>query len=187
MVPGQTFVYDGTKSGRPEHEEVLTMNRTKRILGIPCVVQQDKDWLGKEMIELTYDYFAQDQSGNVWYMGEYATQYRNGQVRGHNGSWQAGVNGAQGGIIMEANPQAGDRYSQENYPGHAEDKAKVISLTSTVSTPYGNFIGNALETFEWSPLDPPHSGEHKWYAPGIGFVKSRDVNGGEVISLTAIR
>lgn len=79
-------------------------------------------------------------------MGEYASQYKDGVVTGHTGSWQSGVGGAQPGYIMEAHPSLGDAYLQENFPGQAQDTAQIISLTASVSVPYGTWKGNVLET-----------------------------------------
>jgi hypothetical protein len=189
MVPDTTYIYDGSKGRTPEQDTVYTTHDTKTIIGIPCVIQIDTGYLNGKIVEKTFDYFAQDANGNVWYFGEYATQYRNGKVTGHQGSWISGKHKAQPGVVMEANPRVGDQNNQENAPRVAEDKARVLSLTSSVHTNYVNYIGNVLETKEFSPLDPPGSGEHKWYEPGIGFMKSEDIHPGpqrEVLSLTAI-
>ncbi|HYL26701.1 MAG TPA: hypothetical protein VEW74_02640, partial [Candidatus Nitrosotalea sp.] len=128
MIPGVTDVYNGKKGPKAELDTVYTMRRTKRIIGIPCVIQLDTGYLNGQVVEKTLDYFAQDAFGNVWYFGEDATQYRHGKVNGHRGSWMSGKNGAQPGILMEAVPRVGDQYNQENAPGLAEDKAEVLSL-----------------------------------------------------------
>ena len=190
MPPGTTFIYDGHKGKRAEHDVIKVSTHTKTIIGIDCTIEVDTVYLNDVIVELTDDYFAQDKFGNVWYFGEFATQYKNGSPKSHAGSWQAGVNGAQPGVIMENIPHVGDRYNQENAAPIAEDKAEVLSVSASVQTPYGTYIGNVLETREFSPLDPPGSGEHKWYEPGVGWMKSQDIHGGpkqEVLELTAIR
>jgi hypothetical protein len=100
--------------------------------------------------------------------------------RTSRGTWEAGVNGAQPGIVMEANPQVGDAYRQEFSKGVAEDMAQVLSTNETITVPYGTFT-NCLMTKEWSPLDKKVV-EYKWYAPGVGFVKSTMVQGGSETS-----
>lgn len=187
MKPGVSLVYDGKVGGKPEHDVVTTLTQTKTITGIHCAVQKDTGWVSGVVVEITFDYFAQDTAGNVWYMGEYATQYAHGKPTGHEGSWQAGRNGAAGGIIMEAHPNVGDSYLQENYPGHALDAATVRSTTTAVSVPIGTWIGNVLLTKEYSRLEPGQI-EHKYYVPGIGNVRAVQVLGkpSEYLNLTGI-
>ncbi len=129
------------------------------------------------MVERTEDWFAQDDEGNVWYLGEFATQYENGEIIGHEGSWEAGVDGAQAGIVMKAQPQVGETYQQENAPGIAEDMATVLSLTESVCVRYGCY-SNVLQTAEFTPLEPGPV-EHKFYARGVGQIKTVLVEGGE--------
>jgi hypothetical protein len=102
------------------------------------------------------------------------------------GSWEAGVDGAQAGIIMLADPKKGDRYRQEFAPGVAEDTAQVVSLDESICVPYGCFDG-VLLTKEWTPLDRGVV-DHKYYAEGIGFIFSDMVKGGserlELVGIT---
>ena len=185
LTPGTTFIYDGTTGTKKEHETVVVSRKTKAIDGIPCVQTVDTNWVADRLIERTIDWFAQDFAGTVWYMGEYATQYKHGQPVGHTGSWKAGKDGAKAGIIMEAAPRGGDTYHQEDYPGQAEDMGKVLAVDASVSTPYGTWIDEALLTKDYSQIEP--GAEHKYYVPGIGLVKSIDVAGGsEVMELTGL-
>ncbi len=177
LESGTTFVYDGTNDRRkPTHEEFVVTNQIKTILGVDTRVIHDTNWEAGRVVEDTYDWFAQDDMGNVWYLGEFSTQYKNGKVIGHEGSWEAGVNGAQQGIVMETHPKVGDTYQQELAPGIAEDTATVLSLTESVCVPYGCF-SHVLKTKEFSPLEPGVS-EHKYYAPSVGQIKTVTVEGG---------
>jgi hypothetical protein len=137
-------------------------------MGVECVVVSDKAWENGKLIEQTYDWHAQDKKGNVWYFGEDTKEYNNGKVTSTKGSWEAGVDGAKPGIIMQAHPKVGQSYRQEYYKGEAEDMAKAISLDESVRVPYGSFDG-VLETKEWTPLEPSYA-EHKYYARGVGQV-----------------
>jgi len=176
FMPGTTFVYEGdTEAGR-EHIEVSVLPDTKIVLGVTCVVVRDTVWVDGALVEDTFDWYAQDRDGNVWYMGEDSKAYQNGAVVGTAGSWEAGVDGAQPGIIMEADPQPGDRYRQEYYAGEAEDMAEVLSLDESASVSYGSF-DHLLMTNEWTPLEPDLA-EHKSYAPGVGLVLEVMVEGG---------
>jgi hypothetical protein len=164
MKPGTTFVYEGGA----ERNEMSVTSDTKKVMGVECVVVDDRAWENGQLIEKTYDWFAQDKEGNVWYFGEDTKEYQNGKVVSTKGSWEAGVDGAKPGIIMQADPKVGQSYRQEYYPGEAEDMAKVQSLNDSVTVPYGSF-DHVLVTREWTPLEPSYD-EHKYYARGVGQV-----------------
>ena len=129
---------------------------TKKVMGVECVVVEDKEWEDGNLIERTYDWFAQDNKGTVWYFGENTKEYENGKVVSTKGSWEAGVDGAKPGIIMQADPKVEKSYRQEYYPGEAMDMARVLSLNASVTVPYGSF-DHVLETKEWTPLQPGFS------------------------------
>jgi len=133
-------------------------------------------WAKGALTEDTFDWYAQDRAGNV-YMGENSTQYKAGVVTGHEGSWEAGVNGAKPGWVMEAHPKVGDRYRQEYLPGVAEDVGDVLSLTESVTVPYGSWSGNVLRTQDTSALEPTRI-ENKLYALRVGDVKEEGIKGG---------
>jgi len=164
LKPGTTFFYDGGA----QRDEFAVTHSTKKVMGVECVVVSDKAWENGKLIEQTYDWHAQDKKGNVWYFGEDTKEYNNGKVTSTKGSWEAGVDGAKPGIIMQAHPKVGQSYRQEYYKGEAEDMAKAISLDESVRVPYGSFDG-VLETKEWTPLEPSYA-EHKYYAGGVGQV-----------------
>jgi hypothetical protein len=137
LLPGTTYVYEATQGPR-EHDEFAVTHDIKQILGVDCLVVRDTASINGQVIEDTFDFFAQDKYGNVWYMGEDTKQFKNGVQVGTTGSWQAGVDGALPGFVMEGQPAVGDAYRQENLSGVAEDNAQVLSLTGSVSVPYGN-------------------------------------------------
>jgi hypothetical protein len=177
LVPNTTFVYVGTKDGSPERDEFQVTDRTKVILGVRCREVRDRGYINGVLAEDTLDWFAQDKNGNVFYFGEDTKELdENGNVISTEGSWQAGVNGALPGIVMEANPHVGDTYQQEFAAPVAEDMATVLALNKTVNVPFGSF-SNCLETEEFSPLEPGAI-EHKFYARGVGFVQSVALRGG---------
>ena len=174
FIPGTTFFYEAeTEDGLLENEVYVTYE-TKEILGVTCTVARDKEWVGGVLEEETDDWYAQDVDGNIWYFGEYSTQYENGEVS-HEGSWEAGVDGAEPGILMEADPRPGDSYQQVYYKDVAEDMAKVLRLNASVSVPYGDFE-DCLKTKEWTPLEPGEI-EHKYYASGVGLVLIEELKG----------
>jgi hypothetical protein len=164
LKPGTTFLYEGGQ----ERDEMAVTSDTKKVMGVKCVVVNDKAWEDGKLIERTYDWFAQDKEGSVWYFGEDTKEYENGKVVSTKGSWEAGVDGAKPGIIMQAHPKVGQTYRQEYYKGEAEDMAKVLRLNDSVAVPYGSF-DHVLVTKEWTPLEPGYV-EHKYYARGVGQV-----------------
>ena len=167
LKPGTTFVYQGNKQSSTRDEIAVTSD-TKMVMGVECLVVNDRGWEAGKLIEGTYDWFAQDKEGNVWYFGEDTKEYKNGKVTSTKGSWEAGVDGAKPGIIMKAHPKVGQTYRQEYYKGEAEDMAKVQSLNDSLRVPYGSF-DHVLVTKEWTPLEPSYH-EHKYYARGVGQV-----------------
>lgn len=178
FIPGTTFVYEGKTEDGIERTEVYTTNNKKNIMGINTISVWDRVWLDDELIEDTKDYFAQDKYGNVWYFGEDSKELVNGKIASTKGSWQAGVNGAQPGIVMKANPQAGDIYRQEYYKGEAEDMAEVVSLGVKIKIAYGSF-SDCIQTRDWNPLEPS-SDEYKYYCPEIaGLVYEVGVKDGK--------
>lgn len=173
LKPGTIFVYKGTSDGEPTRDVFTVTNKVKVILGINTRVVHDNAYVNGELEESTDDWFAQDDKGVVWYFGEFTTDLTTGS---HEGSWQAGVKGAKPGIIMLAQPKVGDTYQQERAKGVAEDAATVLGLNEKVCVPYGCF-SNVLKTKDFTPLDPDVL-EHKFYAQGIGHIKTVQVKGG---------
>ena len=177
MTPGSRWIYRETEGdGTEQRVEVTVTDRTKPVLGIAATVVHDVVTEDGEVKEDTFDWYAQDRAGNVWYLGEDTKEYENGKVVGTEGSWQAGVDGAQAGVIMPAMPEVGVAYRQEHYAGHAEDEAETLALDERVEVPFGSFDG-ALMTRETTPLEPDVA-EHKFYARGVGPVLALGISGG---------
>ena len=164
MAPGSKWVYreDG------QRVEVTVTDRTKEILGIRATVVRDVVMEDGELVEDTYDWYAQDEDGNLWYLGEETKEYEDGKVKTTAGSWEAGVDGAEAGILLPAEPEVGMRYRQEYYEGEAEDVGEVLSLDQKVEVPFGSF-DDVVMTKDTTPLEPKVL-EHKYYARGIGPV-----------------
>ena len=180
MRPGSRWVYRETApDGTVQRVVVTVLGRTKRIAnGVTARVVRDVVTEEGKPVEVTDDWYAQDRCGNIWYLGEATTEYENGKPVSTKGSFEAGVDGAQAGVIMAANPGPGMRYRQEYYAGQAEDRAEVVSLTEQVEVPYGHFRrGRVLMTRDLNPLEPKVL-EYKFYARGIGMVLAVGVSGG---------
>ena len=183
LEPGTTLVYEGRSDDERQVVTIEITGQTEEILGVTCVVVKDTVEVDGEVAEFTFDWYAQDVDGNVWYMGEDTKEYENGKVSSTEGSWEAGVNGALPGIIMTADPTVGLAYTQEHYANEAEDKARVIRVGDSVTVPFGSF-DDVLVTEEWTPLEPDVR-ERKIYARGLGVVRIKTIQGGnELTTLT---
>jgi hypothetical protein len=186
LEPGTVLVYEGQSDGEREVVTIRVTDQTREILGVTCVVVRDTVEVAGEIHEDTFDRYAQDVDGNVWYMGEATKEFEDGEVSSTEGSWEAGVDGALPGVIMPAQPEVGLSYTQEHYAGDAEDKGKIVVLGESVTVPYGSF-DEVLVTEDWTPLEPKFL-EHKSYAPGIGVVFEEIVKGGEgMLRLVEVR
>jgi hypothetical protein len=185
IEPGRVFLYRGTEGGRHLHERLTITHRTKDILGVTTVVVTDVLHADGYLAEKTEDWYAADNDGTVWYFGEDTATYdRKGRVSSREGSWQAGVRGAEAGIIMPANPGPADAYRQEFWRGHAEDQAWIVQNRARVSVAYGS-LDHVVRSYEWTRLEP-HVVSLKLYAPGLGIVREQDVAGGtESLELVA--
>jgi hypothetical protein len=180
LVPGTRWVMEGEGGSAGETTITEVTTDTKTILGVECTVVRDEVDVDGELQELTFDWYAQDAAGNVWYFGEDTAEYKNGKVTTREGAWEAGVDGAQPGIIMPAQPVVGLTYRQEFLEGEAEDLAKVVELSARADTPAGSYA-HALITEDWTPLEP-NIIERKFYAPGVGLVMERVITGGHGIN-----
>jgi hypothetical protein len=177
MVPGSTWVYRETDAeGAVQRVEVTVTDRSKTILGIEATVVHDVVSEDGEVIEDTYDWYAQDADGNVWYLGEATKEFENGKVTTTKGSWEAGVDGAQAGIVMPADPEVGMAYRQEYYAGEAEDEGQILSLDERAEVPFGSF-DHLLMTRDTTPLEPDVL-EHKFYVEGVGPILTVGLSGG---------
>jgi hypothetical protein len=182
---GTTTIYNGTDEEGKSLRDILTVtNDTKEIQGVTTRTVNDTVWVEGKLTETTNDWYAQDDKGNVWYMGEDTTDFTN-KKNPKEGSWESGVNGAKGGILMLAEPKAGDTYDQEFAKGVAEDKATVLSFNNNVTVPYGSF-SNVLKTKEFSSLEPDVV-ENKYYAANVGDLKEKLLKGKEGIELVEVK
>jgi hypothetical protein len=175
LKPGTGFHMTGVRGKTAQTDDSVVLRRHRRILGIRCTIVRDTVSEHGRAIELTFDWYAQDRYGNVWYMGENSLERKHGRFARASDSWKSGVNGAKPGIIMPGRPRAGEAYRQEYYPpGQALDEARVVGLEGSVTVPYGSF-DKLLVTSERSPLEPQT--ERKYYARGLGEVKETVVKG----------
>lgn len=177
MAVGSRWVYRETDAEGTVSRVVVTVtDKTRAIMGIESRVVHDIVTEDGEVKEDTFDWYAQDAEGNIWYLGEDTKEYENGKVKSTEGSWEAGVDGASPGVIVPADPKPGLTYREEYYKGQAEDAAEILSLNAYADVPYGNF-DRVLQTRNYTPLEP-NLVEEKFYAREVGQVLAITISGG---------
>jgi hypothetical protein len=178
MDPGTRWTYRETDQEGARMEVVVTVSdQTERIAnGVTARIVRDTVTEDGEIVEDTFDWYAQDKGGNIWYLGENTAEFEKGKLVTKEGSFEAGVDGALPGIIMPSDPKDGMQYRQEYYKGKAEDNGEVLSTDEMAQSPFGHF-DNALLTKDTISIEP-NVLEYKLYAKGIGPVLTLGVSGG---------
>jgi hypothetical protein len=186
MSPGSRWISREREGGHTYRVAVTVTSRTKVVAsGVRARVVHDLVTEKGRKVEDTYDWYAQDAAGNIWYLGEATKAYEPGKPVSTEGSWEAGVDGAKAGIAMPAHPRVGMDYSQEYYKGHAEDRGRVLALDAVANVPLGSFK-HLLKTRDYTRLEPDAT-EHKYYARGVGPVLAVALRGGSREELVSYR
>lgn len=176
----QVMAGSGNEDGKPQ-TEVATQIVTGpglMLVGVQTMQILDEAVKNGNLVERTFDYYATDNDGNLWYFGEDVTNYRydaEGVFTGTDSksAWRSGVNGAVPGISIAANPVVGLSLFQEQAEADgAMDYFEVLDINATVTGPAGTFTG-VLKTFEGSKSEPDLR-EFKYYAQGVGFVRTEE-------------
>jgi len=179
MSPGSRWVYRETDTKGTKEKVVVTVtDKTKKVAnGVTARVITDVATENGEPVEVTEDWYAQDSDGNVWYLGEAVRNFEGGKFVDREGSFEAGVGGAQPGIAMPADPEPGLSYRQEYLKGKAEDRGAVVTVgQERVEVPAGFYNEDVLMTRDIVPLEPKVE-ELKFFAPGVGPVLSVHTDG----------
>ena len=153
-----------------------TLERTKMFEhnGEPvrAAVIKDREFEDGELVERTFDYFAQDDRGTVWYLGEDVDEIENGKVVGHGGAWLYGKDTNKMGVGMPANPQVGSRWRHEDVPGGPIEDDKVVAILDKV-TVRGKTYHDVLKVRELVHDER----EFKLYAPRVGNIQEKPPDG----------
>jgi len=180
-IPGTIQSYAGSvtddETGETESEnnDVFVSFENKIIDGVTTTVVRDTAYDNGVLVEDTLDWYAQDDEGNVWYLGEHAINYEydddgNYVETNTDGSWEHAVDGALAGWVMQAEPGFGASYYQEFYEGEAVDEGIVVGVGEEVSGPAGEFE-DVLRTLDTTALEPDVA-EFKYYAEGVGQIRA---------------
>ena len=160
------------RTARPEQQKVFKINGQS----VAALVVEDRTFLDGRLEEVAVDYFAQDDAGNVYYLGEEVTDYdEKGKVKGHEGSWMLGKDTQTPGLILPAQLKVGAKFKSEDVSGEIDETDEVVALTETVTVPAGTYT-NCLKIKETLA---DGSVEYKYYAPGVGVVREMPADGDE--------
>jgi hypothetical protein len=158
-----------------EDERVVRkVNGTRLVKGVTCLVLEEHEYEDGELKEISYNFFAQDGDGNVWYFGEDVDDYENGKVVGHGGAWKVGVNAEEPCLFMPAKLRPGFAFKRENSPPAAEEFDEIVTLKHKMKVPAGKFkkvlvVREADVKGKWK--------ERKYYAKGVGLIsENRELN-----------
>ena len=181
---GRTLIYRGIRDGVTQIDTVHVTSQTRVLEGITATAVSDVATHNGKLLEKTTDWYAQDKQGTVWYLGEETAAFSGGHVD-HSGSWLAGVNDGEPGIVMKANPQIPDAYRQEFLAGQAEDTAWIVNRGGSIKLPF-KVVHNVVTSLEFTVLEPTVI-DKKIYAPGLGIVMEQAVQGPqEVATLVSV-
>jgi hypothetical protein len=183
LAAGTRAIYEGEEVNPDTGEtielrvEALVREATTKVSGIEVTVVDISEFEDGEVVEKTEDYYAQDTSGSVYYIGEKVDDFEGGKLIGHEGQWRAGQNGARAGEFMPAAPKVGDVFEQERAPGVAEDRSEIVDTGASVTVPAGTF-NDCIESEDLDPI----SGivQNKFYCRGVGLVQEVFTDGGSL-------
>ena len=155
------------RTARPEIRRTFQIGNQE----VEALAVEDREYdSAGRLTEATLDYFAQDDAGTVYYLGEDVDTYKNGKISGHSGAWLLGRDTKIPGVLLPAHPKVGDRFQSENVPGITREDDEVVSTSESVTVPAGTFH-DCLKVKEHAS---DGATEYKLYAPGVGVVAEMD-------------
>ena len=176
LMVGATWRWKGEFRNQPYEQEDVVLTGTRRIDGVVTQPVLEKDFVKGRIIAGSIDYYAQDDQGNVWYLGEATVHYVNGELTDHADTWIAGRQGALPGIFMPAHPALGKpRYQQEFAPNVAADVEHIVGISKSVCEPLRCYA-HVVQANETTVLNPGVLSA-KYYAPGVGLIGEDTLSG----------
>ncbi|MBW8863666.1 MAG: hypothetical protein JF609_01860 [Verrucomicrobia bacterium] len=175
-------ILEGSESGakvRVERTLMPKKHKTFQINGqkVEALAMEDREFKNGALEEITFDYFAQDDEGNVYYLGEDVDEYTDGKVTGHEGAWLLGKDTQTPGVIIPAHPKAGDKFKSEDVNKEITENDEIVSVSETVSVPAGTFE----DCVKVKEMLADGTTEFKYYAPGVGVVREVPSVGDELL------
>ena len=192
LTPGMQFTFEGRANrgqGRLDHRVVFTVtDLTKVIDGVRTVVLWDRDFNAGQIVETELAFFAQDDDGNVWLLGEYPEEWEDGTFSAAPDVWFSGIQDAKAGVMMRAAPKLGTTSYYQGLAPEIEfaDKAKVYQMGLRNCVPLGCY-DDVMVTDEWNALDKADAHQRKFYAPGVGNIRVGFAGGTEQEELVLVK
>lgn len=174
LKPGSQWVFEGSTTEDGEtlsHRlEFTVTDMTKVIAGVQTVVAYVVDYAEKEVVEKEIAFYAQDDDGNVWYLGEYPEEYEDGKFL-KAPAWLAGLDDAKAGIKMKARPQLGTPSYFQGWGPKVEwtDYGRVEKMGEKTCVPAGCYE-DVLVIAE-SALNEVNGFQLKYHARNVGEVR----------------
>lgn len=170
--------YAGKEGGTTSRGIRTRLSRTKTFRvddkAVEAAVFNDRAYENGELVESTFDYFAQDDAGTVFYLGEDVTNYENGKVADHDGTWLLGRDTDKLGVLMPADPKVGDRWRFEDVPGITVESNTLLKRHAAVEL-RGTTYKDVLRVEERLVIEKQIEG--KLFARGVGIVSEIDPEG----------
>jgi hypothetical protein len=174
---------DGKKT-RVERTLKPDVRKTFKVAGqnVESLCMEDRVFVGGVLEEVALDYFAQDDAGTVYYLGEDVDEYdETGKLAKHNptdDAWLTGKDTPVPGVIIPAHPKVGDKFKSEDVSAKIDETDEVVALDETTTVPAGKFehCVKIKETLADGSI------EFKLYAPGVGVVRETPSTGDEVLT-----
>ncbi len=165
-------VLEGSEDGKKVRIERTPKPDVKKTFKIgkqdvEAFVVEDREWEDGKLAEVVLDYFAQDDGGTVYYLGEDVDEYADGKIVGHDGSWLLGKDTKNAGVIIPGHPRIGDKFKSEDVSKEISESDEVISLSEDAVTPAGTYTDciKVKETLGDGGV------EYKYYARNVGVVR----------------
>jgi hypothetical protein len=170
LQPGYKSIFRGVEDGEKVELTITVTDKTKIVDGIQTRVVVEKETHDGEVVEISNNYFAIcKETNSAFYFGEDTDIYENGKIVSHDGSWLAGQNKAEAGLVMPGIVLVGSKFQQEIAPNVAMDRSQIVSMEERVNTPDGSF-DDVVKSKETTPLEPTAL-EYKYYAAGVGLIQ----------------
>jgi hypothetical protein len=172
LRPGTQLVLEGDVDGVPHRVVFTVTDLMKKIAGVNALVIWDTDESDGELVESELSFFAQDEDGNVWNVGEYPEEFENGEFIGAPSTWITGEDGAQAGIHMAGATRVSSRLYVQGFAPEIDflDCARVVAKYQSLCVPAG-CSDSVLVTNETNILDPEGGIQSKFHVPRVGIVK----------------
>jgi hypothetical protein len=160
------------RTAKPDIRKTYTINN--QTVETLCV--EDRELINGALVEVALDYFAQDDNGTVFYLGEDVDEYKGGKIVGHSGTWHFGRDTQSPGVLFPAQPKVGDKFMSEDVSKEIHENDEIVALSETVTTPAGTYT-NCIKLKE---VLADGDIEYKYFAKGIGVVREVP-EGGDVL------